>query len=84
MAQNSKIVWTDHAQNFWCGCHKVSEECRFCYILGIMRRGGYEPFGGPMRTKKWSNPFRWNRGAARMRRRLRVFASTAVRKVTLR
>lgn len=73
MAQNSKIGWTDHTQNFWWGCHKVSEECRHCYIAGIMRRGGYEPFRGPMRTKNWDNPVRWNRLAIRARSRLRVF-----------
>lgn len=38
-----------------------------------MRRGGYEPFGGPMRTKNWGNPGRWNRAAARDGRRARVF-----------
>ena len=41
MAEDSKIGWTDHTQNFWWGCNKVSEECRFCYIATIMRRGGY-------------------------------------------
>ncbi len=73
MAQNSKIGWTDHTHNFWWGCHKVSEECRFCYIDGIMRRGGYEPFKGPMRTKNWDNPSRWQRQAERSGMRLRVF-----------
>lgn len=73
MAENSKIGWTDHTQNFWWGCRKVSEECRFCYISGIMRRGGYEPFKGPMRTKNWSNPRRWNRVAEEAGERLRVF-----------
>lgn len=73
MAQDSKIGWTDHTQNFWWGCHKVSQECRFCYIASIMKRGGYEPFQGPMRTKSWSNPLRWDRAAEREGRRARVF-----------
>lgn len=73
MAEDSKIGWTDHTQNFWWGCHKVSQECRFCYIAAIMRRGGFEPFKGPMRTKNWDNPLRWNRTAEREGRRLRVF-----------
>ncbi len=73
MAENSKIGWTDHTHNFWWGCHKVSEECRFCYIAGIMRRGGYEPFKGPMRTKNWDNPSRWQQQAERAERRFRVF-----------
>lgn len=73
MAQDSKIGWTDHTHNFWWGCHKVSEECRHCYIAGIMRRGGREPFNGPMRTKNWDNPYRWNAQSSRDSRRFRVF-----------
>ena len=73
MAENSKIGWTDHTHNFWWGCHKVSEECRYCYIAGIMRRGGHEPFEGPMRTKNWSNPLKWNRQARANAARQRIF-----------
>ncbi len=73
MAENSKIGWTDHTHNFWWGCHKVSEECRYCYISGIMRRGGHEPFAGPMRTVNWSNPRKWNRQAEANGARLRIF-----------
>ena len=73
MAENSKIGWTDHTQNFWWGCDKVSAECKFCYISGIMKRAGFEPFNGPMRTKNWGNPLRWNRVAEKESRRARVF-----------
>ncbi|WP_339747387.1 DUF5131 family protein [uncultured Rubinisphaera sp.] len=73
MGQYSKIGWTDHTQNFWWGCNKVSEECRHCYIASIMRRGGYEPFAGPIRTKNWNNPYRWNRVAESDQQRLRIF-----------
>jgi len=73
MASDSKIGWTDHTHNFWWGCHKVSEECLRCYIAPIMRRGGKEPFNGPMRTKNWDNPRRWNRAAAEAGQRLRIF-----------
>ena len=73
MAENSLIGWTDHTHNFWWGCHKVSEECRFCYIDGIMRRAGQVPFHGPIRTKNWSNPIRWNRQAEKQGERFRVF-----------
>lgn len=73
MAENSGIGWTDHTQNFWWGCNKVSDECKFCYIAAIMKRGGLEPFNGPLRTKNWQNPHRWNRRAIQMQRRLRVF-----------
>ncbi|MCA9109521.1 MAG: DUF5131 family protein [Planctomycetaceae bacterium] len=73
MAENSKIGWTDHTHNFWWGCNKVSEECRFCYIDGIMRRGGHEPFQGPVRTKNWRKPFSWNKVAAESDCRFKIF-----------
>jgi len=74
MAQNTKIGWTDHTFNFWWGCSKVSEECRHCYISGIMKRAGIkEPFAGPIRTKHWDSPIRWNRKAQADGLRRRVF-----------
>ena len=73
MAENSKIGWTDHTHNFWWGCNKVSDECLYCYISGIMKRGGHEPFKGPMRTKNWANPRKWNKRAEEDGVRLRVF-----------
>jgi len=42
IAPDSKIGWTDRAQNFWRACLKVIEECHYLLYLGIMRRGGYE------------------------------------------
>jgi len=73
MAENSGIGWTDHTFNPWWGCEKVSEECKHCYINGIMRRAGYEPFNGPMLTKTWRNPTKWQRQAEELGRRYRVF-----------
>ena len=73
MAENSGIGWTDHSHNFWWGCGKVSEECRHCYIDGIMRRAGREPFNGPMRTIHWNKPFKWNAIAEDEGTRFRVF-----------
>src|SRR5438034_524456 len=40
MAENSKIGWCHHTQNFWWGCNKVTRECKHCYIDGIMRGCG--------------------------------------------
>ena len=71
--KNSKIGWTHHSMNFWWGCNRVSEECRYCYIGPIMRRAGYEPFDGPMTTKNWSNPKSWDCEARQMGERHRVF-----------
>lgn len=38
-----------------------------------MRRGGYEPFSGPMRTRNWSNPAKWDRQAKSRQSRMRIF-----------
>ena len=73
MAENSKIGWTTHTFNPWWGCNKVSPECKFCYIDGLMRRAGKEPFKGPMRTVHWSKPLKWNRRAATTGERPRIF-----------
>jgi protein gp37 len=73
VAENSKIGWTHHTMNFWWGCTKVNRMCKHCYIGPIMKRGGREPFGGPMRTSDWRGPFKWDREAARAGERRRVF-----------
>ena len=73
MATNSKIGWTHHTMNFWWGCNKVSDECTHCYISGIMKRAGKVPFNGPMRTKNWTAPAKWNRSAERRGERYRIF-----------
>lgn len=33
MAEQSKIGWTDHTFNIARGCSKVSEGCKFCYMM---------------------------------------------------
>lgn len=74
MAKDSKIGWTHHTWNPWWGCHRVSPECDRCYIEAIMKRGGKDPFGGPIRTTStWGDPHRWDRAAARDGERRRVF-----------
>jgi protein gp37 len=73
MPKNSKIGWTHHSFNAWWGCNKVTPECDHCYIDSIMRRGGYEPFNGPMKTKTWRAPYAWDREAAKLGERHRVF-----------
>ncbi len=73
MAEFSNIGWTTHTMNFWWGCVKVGIECRVCYIGPIMLRGGHVPFNGPMRTKDWSKPYKWDREARQSGERPRVF-----------
>lgn len=43
MAENSKIQWTDHTVNFWTGCKKVSEGCKYCYMYRDKERYGLDP-----------------------------------------
>lgn len=73
--ENSKIGWTHHTWNPWCGCNKVSAACENCYIAQIMHYSGREPFRGPIRTSNatWRKPFSWNRKAARLGQRCRIF-----------
>lgn len=71
--KNSEIGWTDHTMNFWCGCTKVSPACTHCYINTVLRRAGREPFDGPVRSKTWRDPIRWNREAEQLGRHIRVF-----------
>lgn len=33
MAERTGISWTDATVNFWQGCHKVSEGCKYCYMF---------------------------------------------------
>lgn len=32
MADNTKIQWADATVNFWHGCKKISQGCKFCYM----------------------------------------------------
>jgi protein gp37 len=43
--QNSSIQWTDHTLNFWWGCSKVSEACRYCYAETVAKVFGNRLFG---------------------------------------
>jgi protein gp37 len=73
MAADSLIGWTDNTMNFWMGCTKVSTECVPCYIEQVLGRMGVKPFQGPIRTKNWTGPKKWNKRAMEQGKRLRVF-----------
>ncbi len=74
MGKETSIGWTHHTLNFWWGCNKVSAECKHCYIDAIMRRGGLQPFNGPIRTKGgWTDADRLDRAARKAGERRRVF-----------
>lgn len=62
MAEETGISWTNHTQNFWKGCEKVSPGCKNCYMFREMTRYGLNP-EEITRTKTWKNPLRWNKEA---------------------
>ena len=43
MGEKTKIQWTDATVNFWHGCTKVSEGCKFCYMYRDKDRYGQDP-----------------------------------------
>lgn len=43
MGEQSKIQWTDATVNFWTGCIKVSDGCKFCYMYRDKERYGQDP-----------------------------------------
>lgn len=41
--EKTKIEWTDSTVNFWQGCRKVSDGCKFCYMHREKSRYGQDP-----------------------------------------
>jgi protein gp37 len=39
----SNIQWTDFTLNFWEGCDKVDDECKFCYMFRDFMKFGKDP-----------------------------------------
>jgi len=81
MGQDTKIAWATHTFNIAWGCARVSEGCLACYAEAWAKRTGHAVWGtdAPRRTfgdKHWREPLKWNRDAAALRRRVRVFSSS--------
>jgi protein gp37 len=79
--ENSKIQWTDHTMNFWMGCQKVTDACKFCYAETFSQRYHGKDLWGPnsrrhITTSTWGNPAKWNKQADEMGLRYKVFASS--------
>lgn len=53
MGLQTKIQWTDATINFWHGCNKVSDGCKFCYMHRDKARYGQDP----NRVVKSSEPY---------------------------
>lgn len=43
MGTTTGIEWTDATVNFWSGCEKVSEGCKYCYMYREKDRWGKDP-----------------------------------------
>jgi len=82
MGKNSLIQWTDHTFNPWRGCMKVSEGCKNCYAEQLVtRRQGLQVWGQDAPRKiaaesTWREPLRWNKQAAQVGERRRVFCAS--------
>lgn len=84
MAENSKIEWTHHTFNPWIGCQKVGPGCDHCYAetwdaRGLQQRETrWGPHAARTRTSagNWSKPRAWDRAAAGLTYRPRVFCAS--------
>lgn len=41
--KDTKIQWTDSTVNFWTGCKKYSEGCKYCYMYRDKEKFGQDP-----------------------------------------
>ncbi len=81
MAENSKIEWCDNTFNPWIGCTNVSPACDHCYAEALDHRWGHDSWGAgkPRRRTSeanWKKPLTWDRKAARLGIRPRVFCAS--------
>lgn len=81
MVENTKIEWAHHTFNPWEGCTKVGPGCDHCYAERRNNRfhGGNWGPGAPRRRTSpanWGKPHRWNRQAAELGKRYRVFCAS--------
>lgn len=82
MGKHTKIEWAHHTFNAWIGCQKVGPACDHCYaeksiaasMLGV-KWGPHEP-RHPTAPATWNQPKAWNREAARLGTRYRVFCNS--------
>lgn len=81
MGEQTSISWCHHTFNIVIGCTKVSEACHFCYAEAMSKRMGLDVWG-PNKPRKvlsadyWKAPLKWDRIAAVMGERRRVFCSS--------
>lgn len=82
MGEGTKIEWCNHTFNPIIGCAKVSEGCKNCYAEEMMDhrygRAKWGVNGTRVRTSadNWKKPYTWNRKAAKLGERHRVFCAS--------
>lgn len=79
MAENSGIEWTKHTFNPWIGCTKISPACDFCYAETWDAKASGARWGAKAArtiTKSWSKPRKWDREAAAVGERYKVFTAS--------
>lgn len=82
MGENSQISWTHHTFNAWIGCARVSPGCTACYAESLATKRMKLPVWGVDAPRKalsesyWKKPHAWNRKAAKLGERHRVFCSS--------
>ncbi len=81
MSKNSSIEWTHHTFNPWWGCVKVSAACDHCYAETWANRLGFDIWGPNsdrriLSDNAWKQPIKWDRDAAALQVRQRVFCAS--------
>lgn len=86
MAENSKIEWCHHTFNPWIGCAKISPGCANCYasvetFTRVERGKGRKLWGVDAERHitgedNWRKPVAWNKKAAALNERHRVFCAS--------
>lgn len=82
MGRDSSIQWTDHTFNGWIGCTKVSPGCDNCYAETLMDKRFHHVEWGVGKPRRrtapanWHQPLKWNREAAELGTRFRVFSNS--------
>jgi protein gp37 len=80
MGEHTTISWCHHTFNPWVGCTKVSPACDHCYAEAWAKRTGQAGLwqGERRHTSDayWRQPLKWNRDAAAISERRRVFCAS--------
>lgn len=80
MAKDTKIGWADHTVNFWWGCTKYSEGCKFCYAEVIANRWGKDIFGPTKERERkkagWKDIIKFDKQARSEGKMITVFVES--------